>query len=249
MKTGHKGQSISYKTASMNFYSILGMISAVAFFLPAFIILSSRLLINISLLALVFYFLLVMTHNLMAANIIIVSKELQSNFGVINNYLDVPLMLTGMLMFCTEKWKQRVLVTSIICFSAFELIIFFQHQLQPVSSKYIMGPGILLILFYSLYLFVNNIKNTIVQGKGVGKTLMITSILFAYGCYFLVYLFAYIQRTSDRQDVFIIYYLASIIFSVLMAAGLIWVKKRLREIKEVQTTRKELSVFFQNNYS
>ena len=34
-----------------------------------------------------------------------------------------------------------------------------------------------------------------------------------------------------------------------MAAGLIWVKKRLREIKEVQTTRKELSVFFQNNYS
>lgn len=233
----------------MNFYSILGMISAVAFFLPAFIILSSRLLINISLLALVFYFLLVMTHNLMAANIIIVSKELQSNFGVINNYLDVPLMLTGMLMFCTEKWKQRVLVTSIICFSAFELIIFFHHQLQPVSSKYIMGPGILLILFYSLYLFVNNIKNTIVQGKGVGKTLMITSILFAYGCYFLVYLFAYIQRTSDRQDVFIIYYLASIIFSVLMAAGLIWVKKRLREIKEVQTTRKELSVFFQNNYS
>jgi hypothetical protein len=185
----------------------------------------------------------------MAANILLVSNEVQTNFGVINNYLDVPLMLTGMLMFCTEKWKQRVVITSIICFSAFELIIFFQHQLQPISSKYIMGPGIVLILFYSLYLFINNIKNTIVQGKGVGKTLMITSILFAYGCYFLVYLFAYIQRTSDRQDVFIIYYLASIIFSVLMAAGLIWVKKRLREIKEVQTTRKELSVFFQNNYS
>ena len=233
----------------MNFFSILGIISAIAFFLPAFVILSSRLLINISLLALVLYFLLVMTHNLMAANILLVSKEVQTKFGVINNYLDVPLMLTGMLMFCTEKWKQRVIITSIICFCAFELIILFQHQLQPISSKYIMGPGIVLILFYSLYLFINNIKNTIVQGKGVGKTLMITSILFAYGCYFLVYLFAYIQRTSDRQDVYIIYYLASIIFSVLMAAGLIWVKKRLREIKEVQTTRKELSVFFQNNYS
>jgi uncharacterized membrane protein YbhN (UPF0104 family) len=112
-----------------------------------------------------------------------------------------------------------------------------------------MGPGIVLIMFYSLYLFINNIKSTIVQGKGVGKTLMITSILFAYGCYFLVYLFAYIQRTSNRQDVFIIYYLASIIFSILMAAGLIWLKKRLREIREVQTTRKELSVFFQNHYS
>ena len=112
-----------------------------------------------------------------------------------------------------------------------------------------MGPGIILLLVYSLYLFVINIKNTIVQGKGVGKTLMITSILFAYGCYFLVYLFAYIQKTSNKADVYIIYYLTSIIFSVLMSAGLIWVKRRLREIKEVQTTRKELNIFFHNPYS
>ena len=233
----------------MNLNSTLGIISAIAFFLPAFIILSSRLLINISLLALVVYFLMVTTHNLMSENIILVEKEVQRNFAVINNYLDVPLMLTSMLMFCTEKWKQRVITTSIICFSAYEIIIAFQYKLQPISSMYVMGPGIILILFYSLYLFMNNIKSTIVQGKGVGKTLMITSILFAYGCYFLVYLFAYIQRTSNRKDVFIIYYLASIIFSVLMSAGLIWVKKRLRQIKEVQTTRKELSVFFHNHYS
>jgi hypothetical protein len=190
-----------------------------------------------------------MAHNLMSENIILVSKETRTNFAVINNYLDVPLMLTSMLMFCTEKWKQRVLITSIICFAAFELIILFQYKLLPISSKYIMGPGILLILLYSLYLFINNIKNTIVQGKGVGKTLMITSILFAYGCYFLVYIFAFVQKTSNQADVFIIYYLASIIFSVLMSAGLIWVKKRLREIKEVQTTRKELNVFFHNHYS
>ena len=79
--------------------------------------------------------------------------------------------------------------------------------------------------------------------------MMITSILFAYGCYFIVYVFAYIQKTSEKTDVFIIYYLASIIFSLLMSAGLIWVKKRLRQIKEVQTTRKELNVFFHNPYS
>jgi hypothetical protein len=64
-----------------------------------------------------------------------------------------------------------------------------------------------------------------------------------------VYIFAFVQKTSNRADVFIIYYLASIIFSVLMSAGLIWVKKRLREINEVQTTRKELNVFFHNHYS
>ena len=233
----------------MNVNTILGIISAIAFFLPVLIILSSRLLINISLLALVIYFLMVMTYNLMVVNVIVVSKEVQRHFGVINNYLDVPLMLTAMLMFCSEKWKQRVIITSILCFAAYEIIILFQFKLHQNSSIYIMGPGIIMLLVYSLYLFVINIKNTIVQGKGVGKTLMITSILFAYGCYFLVYLFAYVQKTSNRADVYIIYYLTSIIFSVLMSAGLIWVKRRLREIKEVQTTRKELNIFFHNPYS
>lgn len=233
----------------MNVNTILGIISAIAFFLPVIIILSSRLLINISLLALVIYFLMVTTYNLMSVNVIVVSREVQRSFGVLNNYLDVPLMLTAMLMFCSEKWKQRVIITTIICFVAYELLILFQYQLHPNSSKYIMGPGIILLLLYSLYLFMINIKNTIVQGKGAGKTLMITSILFAYGCYFIVYVFAYIQKTSEKTDVFIIYYLASIIFSLLMSAGLIWVKKRLRQIKEVQTTRKELNVFFHNPYS
>ena len=233
----------------MNVNTILGIISAIAFFLPVIIILSSRLLINISLLALVIYFLMVTTYNLMSVHVIVVSREAQRSFGVLNNYLDVPLMLTAMLMFCSEKWKQRVIITTIICFVAYELLILFQYQLHPNSSKYIMGPGIILLLLYSLYLFMINIKNTIVQGKGAGKTLMITSILFAYGCYFIVYVFAYIQKTSEKTDVFIIYYLASIIFSLLMSAGLIWVKKRLRQIKEVQTTRKELNVFFHNPYS
>ncbi len=233
----------------MNINFTLGIISAIAFFLPALIILSSRLLINVSLLALVIYFLLVMTHNLMSESIILVDKEVQNNFGVINNYFDVPLMLTSMLMFCKEKWKQKILITSILFFCAFEIIILFQHQLRPISSKYIMGPGIVLVLFYSLYLFISNIKNTIVQGKGVGKTLIITSILFGYGCYLLVYLFAYVQMTSNKKDVYTIYYVASIIFAMLMSAGLVWVKKRLKEIKEVQTTRKELSIFFQDRYS
>lgn len=233
----------------MNINTILGIVSAVAFFVPVLIILSSRLLINISLLALVIYFLMVTTYNLMSVNVIMVTKDFQRSFGVANNYLDVPLMLTAMLMFCSEKWKQRVITTTIISFVAYEILIFFQFKLSPESSKFIMGPGIIVLLVYSLYLFINNIKSTIVQGKGVGKTLMITSILFAYGCYFIVYLFAYIEKTSNRADVFIIYYLASIIFSVLMSAGLIWVKKRLREIKEVQTTRKELNVFFHKPYS
>jgi hypothetical protein len=232
----------------MNFNAILGILCSIAFLMPALIILSSRSLINISLIALVLYFLQVMTWTLMAEKVILVDREVQRNLGIISNYLDVPLILTSMLMFCTEKAKKHFIITAIIAFMAYELLIFFQYKLSPLSSKYILGPGIVLVLLFSLYFFVNNIKNTIVQGKGIGKTLMITSILFAYGSYFIVYVFTYIQKTSARKDVFIIYYLTSIIFSAVMSAGLIWIKKRLRDIKEVQTTRRELNVFFNNGY-
>src|SRR5215210_5471982 len=104
----------------MNLNTALGILSAIAFLLPALIILSSRLLINISLVSLVIYFLLLVSYILMTENILLVDKADRRNFAVINNYLDVPLMLTAMLMFCTEKWKQRVVITTIICFSAYE---------------------------------------------------------------------------------------------------------------------------------
>lgn len=230
----------------MSINTALGIISTLAFLLPPIIILYSRLFINISLLALVFYFLLLVIYNLMSENILFVSPEVKRKAGVIANYSDVPLILMSMLLFCIEKWKQKLIMTLLILFMVYEAIILFKFQLTALSSKYVMGPGIILIFILSVYFFIINIRHTIVQGKGIGKTLMASSILFAYGCYLLVYIFAYIVKTSNRADVFTIYYLASIIFSLLMSAGLIWVKKRFKEIEEAKTTRRELHMFFNN---
>lgn len=229
----------------MSITNMLGIISAFAFLIPPLIILYSRY-INLSLLALLLYFLFVAAYNLMGENLISVTVEAKRTTGIISNYLDVPLMLISMLMFCVEKWKRRFIITTIFVFLVYEVIIFFQHGLAPVSSKYIMGPGIVIVLLFSLYFFVTHIKSTIILGKGMGKTFMTASILFAYGCYLLVYVFAYIIKTSEKSDVFTIYYLASIIFSLLMSVGLIWIGKRVKQIEELQTTRKELTMFFKN---
>ncbi len=227
----------------MNANTILGIISAIAFLLPPLIIVYFRLF-NLCLIALAIYFFGVFAYNLMSENIITVAADIKRNLGVITNYLDVPLILVFMLMFCVEKWKQKLILSLLIVFVVYELTIFHYYQLTPLSSKYIMGPGILLVMIISIYFFILNIKGTIIKGKGIGKTLMASGVLFAYGCYSLVYTFAYIVKTPNRADVFTIYYAASIIFSMLISVGLFWVKKRLQEIKEVQTTRKELSVFF-----
>ncbi len=230
----------------MNINTTLGIISAIAFALPVLIIIFGRLFFNVSLLALVVYFLLSFSNNLVIENVVVVSANTKSIIGVFSNYLDVPLILTAMLMFCSEKWTEKAIKICLTVFVLYEIVIFFNHQLSPVSSKYIMGPGILLILAWSLYFFITNIKRTIMQSKGIGKTLMITSVLFAYGSYLIVYFFAFIINTPNKADVFIIYYLTSIIFSFVMSAGLFQVRKRFKEIEEVQTTRKELTLFFDN---
>jgi hypothetical protein len=227
----------------MSINTTLGILSAIAFLLPPLIIIYFRLF-NLCLIALAIYFFGVFAYNLMSANIIVVDIYTRQKVGIVTNYLDVPLILVYMLIFCVEKWKQKVIFSSLIIFLAYELIIFYHYQVTPASSLYVMGPGIILVMMISMYFFISNIKHTIIQGKGIGKTLMASGVLFAYGCYSLVYIFAYILKTPNKTDVFTIYYAASIIFSLLMSAGLVWLKKRLDQIKEVQIARKELSVFF-----
>ncbi len=80
--------------------------------------------------------------------------------------------------------------------------------------------------------------------KGFGKTFMITSILFAYGCYGLIYCLYYLQKTSAVADVFLIYYIASLLASLLMSIGLISYYKRFKQLKAIELTRKELQMFF-----
>ena len=230
----------------MTLATLFGIVSTIAFSVPIFIIIYFRLFINVSFFALMIYFFLGMSYNLMAEGVLHVSAGLKANLGVLNNYLDVPLMLTVMLMFCNSKPKKKTVLVCLILFVMYEIAIALKFQLQPRSVVYLMGPGIILIILYSLAFFKGSIRSTIVHNKGLGKTLMITSILFAYGCYILVYLFFYIQKTPNRSDVFVIYYIASIVFAILMSAGLISIHKKFKAINEVQTARRELALLLHN---
>jgi hypothetical protein len=107
-----------------------------------------------------------------------------------------------------------------------------------------MGPGIILVLVYTFYLFVKQVKFSIMHRKNQGRIVMLAAILFAYACYFLIYYFYYILRTPYKDDVMLLYYLSSTIGSVLMTIGLHLIRKRIRELQTLKVTRKELSMFF-----
>lgn len=225
---------------------IIGSIATCLLFLPVIIILVLRLYNNPSLLFISVYYLLTAAYNFMQLGLINVSANIKQSFGVIINYADAPLMLLVLLFFCNTKKLKRGVYFTIIAFVIYEVVIGFIYGLSVQSSVFTLGPGIAVLLLFSTSFFLKNLKFTIVLGKAVGRTLMISAILFSYLFFALIYFFYYIQKTPAVADVFLIYFIVSIISCICMSIGLYNIYKRARELKEVQITRRELSMFFNN---
>ncbi len=228
----------------MNPATILGVIACFSLLLPVLIIIFCNLYKQISLLSLLIYYLITLLYNLADQGIIPLNNEFRKMLGIVSNYLDVALILIVLLIFCTSVKKKIAIYISLAGFLLFEIFVGIIFQFRKESLTYILGPGLLLIFCWAVILFSQQVKLSIERNKGFGKTFMITSILFAYGCYMIVYYFYYIQKTNDVSDVLLIYYIVSIISSLLMAVGLFLIYKKTKQIKEVQITRKELAVFF-----
>ena len=91
----------------MNVVTFMGMLSAFAFLIPVIILLVCRLTVNISLLALLIYFLLTSVYNLISIGIIPFPGHLQQTAGIITNYLDAPLMLVVLIIFLHNGTAQK----------------------------------------------------------------------------------------------------------------------------------------------
>jgi hypothetical protein len=228
----------------MNVHTFVGIVAAFALLIPVAIIFIYRLAVNRSLLALAIYFLFAAFYNLMDEGIIPVGNEVTRTAGIINNYLDAPLVLFSLLFFCTTSRQQKILQITLVIFAVYEVVVTAALGFNINAIVYILGPGILLLFICALYFFVKYARMAIEKNKQVGKTIMLAAMVFAYGCYGMIYCFHYIQKTPARADVFLIYYIASIIASLIMSSGLIWISKRGQKIKEVQITRRELAIFF-----
>ena len=228
----------------MNWDATLGIVCVLSLTLPIVVIFYNRYYTHRSLIALLTYYTLMFVDNFLNESIVPSSTLLNRIVILIDNYTNVPLVLTALLFFCPIKQRQGKIRILTFLFIAFEIVIIAAFGLTAKSVIYIMGPGICTILFYSFYLFVRQVKFSIYHGKNHGRVLMLASIVFDWSCYALIYFFDYVQKTPYQVDIFRLYYISSIISSILMAIGLHMMRTRMRELKLLKTTRKELAMFF-----
>jgi hypothetical protein len=234
------------KTNLMKWNAVPGIACLLSLLLPIIVIVYNRYYTHRSLAALLIYYSLSILNIIVLEKFFPLSASFCTIFNLLSSYIVVPLMLGTLLFFCPNKQKQGIVNIMIVLFIAYEIVVTYFHGFNSTAVGYILGPGLVLILGYSFFLFVRQVKFTIMHGKNQGRTLMLASTLFAYACYVLIYYFYYIQKTPDTQDTLLLYFISSFIGSIIMALGLHLMRKRMKELATLKVTRKELALFFSN---
>ncbi|HEV7779712.1 MAG TPA: hypothetical protein VGO58_00520 [Chitinophagaceae bacterium] len=225
----------------MTWNSVMGLISSIALFLPIFFILVFRLGSYKTFPALLVYYIIVFSYNLLTEGYIKADGDTIHYWNIFNNLLDAPLMLLFLTYFSTSTIFTKRMHLVIALLVGFECIVVLLKGFTTEAITIILGPGLLTVVFFSTYFFIRQTKITIMHSKATGKAIIAASLLFAYGCYTIIYLMYYVFKTPYVADTFLVYFMVATFSSLLMSAGLIMERKRVQKLHELKLTRKELS--------
>jgi hypothetical protein len=218
----------------------MGSVSAIALFLPILLILAFRLGSYKSFPFLLFYYTMVFINTLMNEGYLQANADVIYGWGIGINLLDVPLMLLFLFYFSTSAEFSRRLKFLIVAFIAFEISVVLLVGFNSDAITIVLGPGILIIFALCLFFFIRQSKIVVTNRKALGKTLIAASLVFAYGCYGILYVLFYIIKTPLVADAFLIYFFVITISSLFLCTGIVFERKRILKLFEVKKSRKEL---------
>jgi hypothetical protein len=238
----------------MSVYSIMGAAASICLLLPILSIIFLRLTSHRSFPILIGYYLMTFICNILSLEYIKLSPAILDIIVYINNLLDAPVILYFLTYFNPLKEFRKKTWWIIVVFVVYEIIILLWNGLNDTSLTVIQGPGFALIICYCLQLFSHQVKLAITNHKASGKAFMISALLFSYGTFMLLYLMSNIfeiqigdngqPRLDYIQDLFLIFFIATIISCVTMTWGLYIESKRIQKLAELKIARKELSEIY-----
>lgn len=224
----------------MTWNSVMGIVSSAALLCPIIAILALRLTHYRSFPVLLFYYSSVFIYNLMTEGYIPAGPGFVHYWGLTNNLLDTPLMLIFLTYFSTSARftrRMHILIGAVILF---EVVVLSVTGLNTEAITIILGPGVSLVIGFCTYFFIRQTKIAIQYRKATGKALMAASLVFAYGCFGLIYLMYYVFKTPYVEDTFLVYFLVATLSSLLLSIGILIEEKRIRKLNELKLTRREL---------
>lgn len=233
----------------MTLFSLMGLISTIALAIPIITLIATKLTWYKSFPALFFYYLFVLSYNLILLGYFHIDSDVKYYHGVVNNLLDTPLTLIFLLYFSKTLAFRKKLMLAILSFIAFEMIIVAVYGFNVTATTIILAPGLVISLAIALLFFIHQVKIAVVYHKAAGKAIMTASILFAYVGYCFVYSVFYVIKPAFKDDAHLVFFLITIFSSISMSAGIYFERKRVQQLIELQTTREELKVIYGEQHS
>ena len=230
----------------MTWLEVVGLISTITMLIPILSILALRLAWYKSFPALVVYFTMLFLFNFFSQPFLEpqVNKNFLHYFGLVNNFLHAPLILTFMTYFSHTSSFRKKLQIAVPVLLVMEVLIIAINGFNVQSATIAMAPGLLIVLIYSVYFFIRQVKISIVHQKASGKACMVAALLFAYGGYAFVYIVYYLMNTPHIGDTYTVYYFIGIFSSILLSTGIFLERRRVSVLEELQTTREELKMIY-----
>lgn len=228
----------------MSWHSAIGILSTIALFTPVFVIVAFSLIRYKQYLPLFIYCLLAFGFNLMTEHLILTPKNIERTYGIFNNLIDMPLMLSFLMFQIPSSKEVKRMKILLAVYILFEIVMISLFGLTIKTITLTMGPGLLIVFGYSFYYFVYTVKHSFIHNKFIGKAVIASALTFAYGCFIIIYLMHYVFKLNDLPNLFLIYYLITIIYCGILSAGLYIESKRKRKLQELLVTRRELKRFF-----
>jgi hypothetical protein len=234
-------------------------VSSLALFVPLVLILALRLGNYRTFPALIVYYTLTLVYNLFTGGFISASPDLVRYWGLTNNLLDIPLVLYFLTYFSTSREFTQKMHFLIAAFVLFEIVVVFITGFTVQSITITLGPGLVIVVGLCLFFFIRQAKMAVTHRKATGKALLVSALLFAYGCFSFIYLMYYVfkahldefgkVKAQYQADTFLVYFLVTTFSSILMCTGIIVERKRIRQLNELKITRRELSSLYEGTKS
>jgi hypothetical protein len=228
----------------MTLFNLMGLISTIALSLPIIALLTTKLAWYRSFPALFFYYLFILSYNLLLLGYFKIDGNFRYYLGMISNLLDTPLMLSFLLYFSKTLAFRKKLITAVLGFIGFEILVVVFYGFTTKATTIILAPGLLITLVISLLFFIHQVKIAVVYHKAIGKAIMAASLLFAYVGYCFVYAVFYIIQPVFKNDAHLVFFLITIFSSIALFAGIILERKRVLQLLELKTTREELKAIY-----
>ena len=228
----------------MNWRDAIGILSTIALFAPACVIVVTRLIRYKQYIPLFIWCVLTFGFNLMTQHMVNVPKTIERYYGIINNLTETPLILTFLIYQVSSSFHIKTMKILLAAFIVFEIITIAMFGITVKSITITAGPGLMIVFAYSLLYFVYTVKRSFVHNKFIGKAIIASALTFAYGCFIIIYVMHYLIALPDLPGLFLIYYFITIIYCSILSVGLYIESKRKKKLQELLITRRELMSFF-----